>query len=382
MNINIEGWRFAYHSFALVNQWQLLSLFKQGDLNFSFTDKPFIYPQWKSVRGVFDSEQERSIEALIPPQGEPPDVTYRIYTPYDFSAAPLGRTVVFATSEFQIMRSSLVQPGVTTQMMREHEDFFIVTPSKWSSECFTRWGLRPEQILVIPHGAATEIFHPDLESREITRKRLGLSGFVFGNFSGMTGNKGVDILLRAFGAVAKQAPEARLLLKGTDEVYPSTSLFSKILDKIPASVRASIEGRLIFTGNAVSMREMADLYRALDAYVSPYRAEGFNLPPLEAAACGIPVICTRGGPTDEFLEPSYAYFIDSEPRSIPSFGELSKCFEPSVESLSCLMLKMMSDDAWRRTASAAGPARVQESFTWDHAAADLRHRAFEARPAS
>jgi glycosyltransferase involved in cell wall biosynthesis len=38
-----------------------------------------------------------------------------------------------------------------------------------------------------------------------------------------------------------------------------------------------------------------------DAYVTPYRAEGFNLPALESQTCGTPVIATSGGATDDFL---------------------------------------------------------------------------------
>ena len=46
---------------------------------------------------------------------------------------------------------------------------------------------------------------------------------------------------------------------------------------------------MIYTGGTYSCDKMADLYRAADVYAAPYRAEGFNLPVLEAAACGVPV---------------------------------------------------------------------------------------------
>ena len=43
----------------------------------------------------------------------------------------------------------------------------------------------------------------------------------------MTGNKGIDVLLRAFAAVAEKRPNARLLLKGADTLYPSKILFTQ-----------------------------------------------------------------------------------------------------------------------------------------------------------
>src|SRR5674476_10230 len=37
----VEGWRFIHHSFAMVNQWQLLSLLKRHDISLSTRDVPF-----------------------------------------------------------------------------------------------------------------------------------------------------------------------------------------------------------------------------------------------------------------------------------------------------------------------------------------------------
>jgi glycosyltransferase involved in cell wall biosynthesis len=57
-------------------------------------------------------------------------------------------------------------------------------------------------------------------------------------------------------------------------------------------------------------RQIPSLYNLADAYVTPYRAEGFNLPACEAQACGTPVIATQGGATDDFLQGNAAnHFI-------------------------------------------------------------------------
>jgi glycosyltransferase involved in cell wall biosynthesis len=63
------------------------------------------------------------------------------------------------------------------------------------------------------------------------------------------------------------------------------------------------------------MEQMRQLYAAADLYASPYRAEGFNLPVIEAVACGCPVLVTRGGATDDFFEPFMGLQIRSEPAS-------------------------------------------------------------------
>jgi glycosyltransferase involved in cell wall biosynthesis len=110
---------------------------------------------------------------------------------------------------------------------------------------------------------------------------------------------------------------------------------------------------------------MATLYQVADAYVSPYRAEGFNLPVLEAAACGIPIICTRGGPTDEFVTDEFARRIESGTSVIAIDGRSASRLDPSLEHLIVLMTSAIEDNVWRKHAAEAGPRHVRARYTWD-----------------
>jgi glycosyltransferase involved in cell wall biosynthesis len=92
---------------------------------------------------------------------------------------------------------------------------------------------------------------------------------------------------------------------------------------------------------------IASMMQAADAYVSPYTAEGFNLPVLEAAACGLPVICTRGGSTDDFVSDDFALRIKStlvQPR--PGVMAL----EPDRWDLLSLIAKVATDEKLRAKA--------------------------------
>ena len=72
-------------------------------------------------------------------------------------------------------------------------------------------------------------------------------------------------------------------------------MLSRTLETLPVTEKQRMLVNLRYNGAPLSFREMALLYQAADVFVSPYRAEGFNIPALETAACGLPVICTRGG---------------------------------------------------------------------------------------
>ncbi len=108
--------------------------------------------------------------------------------------------------------------------------------------------------------------------------------------------------------------------------------------------------------------ELAALYRACDVLVHPYRGEGFAMPVLEAMACGLPVIVTGGGPTDEFCPPRRRLADPLGARGVPlrsrrragrpSGGPGCSSPTPSTSSSCCARRPPIR----RRVASAARPA--------------------------
>ena len=128
--------------------------------------------------------------------------------------------------------------------------------------------------------------------------------------------------------------------------------------------RARVLRRLIYTGGQLSFARIAEFYQAADAYVSPYLAEGFNLPVLEAAACGLPVICTEGGPTDDFTRSDFALQIESKFMAVASDGETLFILAPEWEHLTDLMRRAIEQPGIAAKARVAGPGFVAPNFTW------------------
>lgn len=369
----VEGWRFLPHSFALVNQYQLLAL--RGLVRLLHRDLPLHKADWRQTRGLLDAEDERAIGEIAPPG--PSDVfgaVYRIGYPFDLTPSVPARTLVFATTEFGFLAPHALAPGSRLSDDR----CVLVTPSRWSREGFLREGVAPERVEVVPHGADVRVFRslPDAE-REALRRAMGIEGFLFLCVGAVTANKGIDLLLKAFAAVLERHPDARLMIKGVDALYGSRGFIPHAAAGLSTAERERVLARLTYIGDTYSAGQLASLYQVADAYVSPYLAEGFNLPVLEAAASGTLAICTEGGPTDDFTTAEFAMRIRSR-RAPFAHHPRGVVLQPDLEHLVELMLGAIESPALRERARAAGPQHVAANFTWRHAAERLLALAFPA----
>jgi glycosyltransferase involved in cell wall biosynthesis len=365
MKIAVEGWRFIPHSYAVVNQYLCLEMLKRSQISLSHRDLPLFNPMWQKVRGLFSTEQESSLNELQTSFFEA-DVLWRLSFPYNLQS-DIESTYIFATSEccsvppcYMAGNQSILQAIKDSQSM-------IVTCSNWSLEGFLRSGVPIERIALIPLGFDADLCKPlETELRNELRKLAQFEDyFVFLNIGAITAYKGIDILLKAFAQIASRYPQARLLLKGLDNVYASEDRLVEILNRLTEAEKYLVIPKLIYDGSILSFASCIQLYQIADAYVSPYRAEGFNLPVLEAAACGLPVICTQGGPTDDFTHSDFALTIESEmaSRVLPELGE-HWVLEPDCEHLVVQMIEVIENHHFRSQAKQMGAAYVNEQFTW------------------
>jgi glycosyltransferase involved in cell wall biosynthesis len=98
--------------------------------------------------------------------------------------------------------------------------------------------------------------------------------------------KGQDVLLTAWESVLRRVPGARLVLVGDGPDH--------------GRLRALAPGSVLFTGDVA---DVVPWYQAADLVVLPSRWEGMALAPLEAMACGRPVVVTDVGGARESLPP-------------------------------------------------------------------------------
>ena len=159
-----------------------------------------------------------------------------------------------------------------------------------TSEKTARYLERPSQ--VIHHGIDLVAFSPTPADRAVVRERLGLptGGCLIGCFGRIRAQKGTDLFVQSAIALCGTFPDICALVVG--RALPKDAPF---LAGLRESVRmAGLDDRILFR-DEVPVWEMPDWYRVLDIYVAPQRWEGFGLTPLEAMACGVPVVATDVG---------------------------------------------------------------------------------------
>ncbi len=104
----------------------------------------------------------------------------------------------------------------------------------------------------------------------------------------------------------------------------------------------------------VDRTRLRDLYRGAIAFVYPSHYEGFGIPPLEALACGAPVVATRTGAIPEFAGGA-ALLVNPGDR----------------EALREALLRLLRDAALRRELRARGPERAS-LYRWEASAQTMR----------
>ncbi len=174
----------------------------------------------------------------------------------------------------------------------------IITVSQHArQEIIARYGLPPEKIAVT-YEAAGEQFRPvtDEAARLALRQRLGLPAQApfFLALGNLQPRKNIGRLLEAFarGRQSGELADARLVIAGK-ALWRESEIYAAVQ-------RAGLADAVLFPGY-VDDADLPTLYSDALAFVYPSLYEGFGLPPLEAMACGAPVICANAASLPEVV---------------------------------------------------------------------------------
>jgi glycosyltransferase involved in cell wall biosynthesis len=107
--------------------------------------------------------------------------------------------------------------------------------------------------------------------------------------------KGQSVLIEALARLPKRV---HLALAGSGEMEKELK---------QTCLRFNVENRVHFLGQ---VNDMARFYQSLDIFCLPSYKEGFPLSPLEAQACGIPVVATKTGASCEAVSPDIGEIVE------------------------------------------------------------------------
>lgn len=382
MRLVVEGWRGINHSFALIHQFQILELLRRRDVVLSCRDLPFALRHWnsRSVPAGFEPVDQAKIDAVpVVPEGAAADSVYRISAPF---SAPqphdARRTFTYMVTEYGLTRANFADGRMDIRRFTAGGNR-VVTSSLWSRQRLVDEGLDADDIDIVTCGVNREVFAPpEVSQRAERRRQLGLQEheIVFMNLGAAFWNKGVDLLMLAFATLRQRRRDIRLILKDQRALYAAATAESTLRDlsnRHPALFVADTIDAITLVGSSLSQTRLAGLYGVADAYVSPYRAEGFNLPVLEALACAVPVIVTDGGSTDDFCPPAVATRLPSRmlSRDGDEPGRPVRYREPDFDALVEAMSRIAAGDAIDRGAFRQHLDRLLPTKTWTAATSQL-----------
>jgi glycosyltransferase involved in cell wall biosynthesis len=208
------------------------------------------------------------------------------------------------------------------------------------------WNTPPEKISVLYSGVHSR-FHPIADEAKLARvqQKYGLAGKPYLLSVGtVQPRKNYRMLIRAFSSLADQWPHNLAIAGGNGWLFDET---------LAEAERHGIGARVHFLG-FVDDEDLPALYSGATIFLFPSLYEGFGLPPLEAMACGAPVMVSDASCLPEV--------VGSAAIQLPASDE---------EAWRAALAELLRDNIRRSHMVAAGFIRARE-FTWEKAAKQLR----------
>src|SRR5437588_3349699 len=215
----------------------------------------------------------------------------------------------------------------------------IVTPTESvKREVCEHLRVKANKVIAIGSAARRSFRRVPSEQTLETRKRLTIEDEFLLFVGTLEPRKNLLTLLKAFEQIVRQTSLRPQLVIAGGEGWLMDETFSFIK-------HSGIGDRLRLTGY-LGDDELRALYSTCRIFVYPSLYEGFGLPPLEAMACGAPVIAGRVAALQEVL------------------GSAARLFDPlNVEALAGSIVELMENDEERRRMASNGPKHAAK-FSW------------------
>lgn len=219
-------------------------------------------------------------------------------------------------------------------------DFILTVSQNSKNEIMEFMNVSPDKIDIASPAVDTNIFHPIKDCGWIKDKYKIPGGYIL-YFGTLEPRKNITSIIKAFKTVSEKNADINLVLAG-QKGWMYEEIFRLIQD-------LHLQDRVVFTGY-VPEEDAPALYSCAEAFVFPSLYEGFGMPPLEAMACGTPVIVSNTSSLPEVV------------------GDAGILVDPhDIENISFEMDRLINDSEVRKTLSEKGLEQSRK-FTWEDSA--------------
>jgi len=177
----------------------------------------------------------------------------------------------------------------------------IVATEQEKEDLVHYYDANPDKVGIVPCGVNMELFKP--VNKAEARQKLGLTEEKIILFVGRIDPlKGIDNLIKTLTLLKNQTSLKLVMVGGDENSRAELEGLKKLADEL------NISGLIDFRG-LVKQEQLPYYYSAADVCVVPSYYESFGLVPLEALACGTPVVATDVGDLKHIIKPGETGFI-------------------------------------------------------------------------
>lgn len=205
-----------------------------------------------------------------------------------------------------------------------------------------------EKITIIPCGFSHHEFKPVPKQEARRKANLPLKEFIVLQLGRMVPRKGVDNVIKAAGRLRNTISNFKLVIVGGDDDMPHVMQTPEITRLVDIAKKENVTANIMFTGRK-NRQELKYYYSAADVFITTPWYEPFGITPLEAMACGTPVIGANVGGIKYSVADGKTGFLvpPNEPEAL-------------ADRIGCLY----NNSALKAIMSKNALVRVNKHFTW------------------
>lgn len=186
------------------------------------------------------------------------------------------------------------QPEHFFKKLQEFDMLWV--PSEWQKQCTIEQGYDPERIMVVPEGVDTKTFYPS----PINKRSISLDNkFRFVLIGRWDYRKSTKEIIETFLNTFSKDEPVELVVSIDNPWGEDLDGFKTTEDRLK---HYNLLDDRIKIRSFLSNKEYVELIKTADVFVSCSRSEGWNLPLIEAMACGIPAIYSECSGQLEFAK--------------------------------------------------------------------------------